>query len=124
MRKLLFVFLFLFLVLMQISCGTRARNYKDAYIELRNDTTFIKLKGKRVPLHNFGTYEDSTFIPIPKAQDGRIEGKDIPRPSGYFKYQGYILINKNKLTVKLLIDDIIDKELRKDTWNGEYNLIK
>lgn len=115
------------LLALQFSCGsgskTEAENFKDAYLIIINDTTFIKLKGKRVPLHNPGTYEDSILIPIPKSE-GRIEGKDVSVKEGYYKYQGYILISNNKLTVDLLLDNYDDKKLDPLSWNGEYNLIR
>lgn len=114
-------------LILQISCGsgseTEAKNNKDAYLVTINDTTFLKLKGKRVLLHNLGTYEDSTLIPIPKSE-GRIEGKDVSVKKGYYKYQGYILINNNKLTLNLLLDNYDDKKLDPLSWNGEYNLIR
>ena len=97
----------------------------DAFIKYGAvDSVFIKLKGKRVPLHNPGTYEDSTLIQIPKLQDGRIEGKDILVKKGHFNFKGFILINKSNLTVNLLVDDTADKKLRSLSWNGEYNLIR
>lgn len=116
------------LLVLQISCGsgseTEAKNYKDAYLVTINDTTFLKLKGKRVLLHDPGTYEDSVLIPIPKVEDGRIEGKDIPTTPGNYKRLGYILINKNKLTINLSYDNFDDKRIDPSTWNGEYNLIR
>jgi len=75
-------------------------------------------------MHDYGTFEDSTLIPIPKDTDGKIEGKDIPRPEGYFAYKGYILIDKNILSIKLLIDDTFDHKLREETWNGEYIIVR
>ena len=74
-------------------------------------------------MHFSGTYEDSTLIPIPKTE-GKIEGTDIPVQKGYYNYKGYILIDKNDLTINLLIDDTDDKKLRPDTWNGKYSLVR
>lgn len=124
-NKIIFQIAFVFFLFLQLSCGSRsdAKNYKDAYILSIKDSLFIKLKGERVPLHNPGTYEDSILIPIPKSE-GRIEGKDVPVREGYYKYQGYILINGNKLTVDLLLDNYDDKRLDHLSWNGEYNLIR
>lgn len=127
MRFILCVLLVFFTIL-QYSCGsgskTEAENYKNAYLVTVNDTTFLKLKGKRVLLHDPGTYEDSTLIPIPKSEDGRIEGKDVPVEKGHFNFKGYILISRNILTVNLLVDDTADKKLRPLSWNGEYTLIR
>ena len=109
--------------LLQFGCGSEAVNYKIAHLVTINDTTYLKLKGKRVAIHFSGTYEDSTLIPIPKSE-GRREGKDIPVQKGYYNYKGYILISKDDLSVNLLIDDTGDKRLRPVTWNGEYSLVR
>ncbi len=69
-------------------------------------------------LHDPGTYEDSTLIPIPKSEDGRIEGKDVPVKKGHFYFKGYILIIKNNLSVNLFVDDTADKKLRSLSLNG------
>jgi len=124
MNKVLLISTLSFLIAVQVSCYSDAENYKEAYIIKTDSATFIKIKGKRVPMHGPGTYEDSNLIPIPKDTDGRIEGKDIPRPIGYFAYKGYILIDKNKVLIKLLIDDTADHKLREDTWNGEYIIVR
>jgi hypothetical protein len=119
--------IFLLLITFQFSCLSKnkseAENYRDAYLVTINDTFYLKLKGKRVPLHNSGTYEDSELIPIPKLS-GRIEGKGISVKKGYYDYQGYILIDSSVLKINLLVNDTDDKKLRRLSWNGDYRLIK
>jgi len=124
MKKYSLISILAFLIAAEVSCYSDAENYKEAYIIKSDSVTFIKVKGKRVPMHGPGTYEDSELIPIPKDTDGRIEGKDIPRPSGYFAYKGYIVIDKIKLSINLLIDDTADHKLREETWNGEYIIVR
>ena len=125
MNSLLHILIILALIL-QISCGsgTQAQNYKKAYLVTANDLLFLKLKGRRVPIHQNGTYEDSIFIPIPKLFEGRIEGKEIPVIKGNFAFKGYILIDKNTLEVNLLVDDTTNNKLRPLSWNGKYILIQ
>lgn len=127
MRHILSVLLAFFVTILygcKSGLKTEADNYRDAYLVIINDTAFLKLKGKRVLLHDPGTYEDSTLIPILKSGDGRIEGKDVPVEEGQFGFKGHILINKNNLTINLLVDDTTEKKLRPLSWNGEYNLIR
>lgn len=107
-----------------------AKNYKDAVVETKNSQTFIILKGRRQPMvHDpisiffSNTYEDSFLIPMRNLTAGVIEGKDIPVPPGYYKYQGNIVINKTKLNVNLLLENTDAGKLVPDLWNGEYNLM-
>lgn len=115
------------LLVIELSCGsgsnTEAKNYKNAYLMTVNDSTFLKLKGKRVLLHDPGTYEDSIMFFLPKLS-GRINGEDIPAPKGYYKYLGFIIIDSNKVKVNLLLNNTDDKRIDTSTWNGVYNLTK
>ncbi len=118
-----------FLVVLEFNCTSRtdtteAKNYKDAYLVSNHDTNFLKLKGKRIFMHQAGTYEDSSVIPLPSAAEGRVDGKDIPINEGEFYFKGYIILGKNIVQVNLLVDDTTDKILRPLSWNGEYKLIR
>ena len=116
--------MFLFIIFL-VGCAN-AQNYKQAYVIKKGDKVFIELKGKREYLvHNPGdiasqTYEDSILIEIQEFKDGMIDGKTIPVKPGYYKYEGNILINKNRLKVNLLINNTDDKKLNPSGWNGEY----
>lgn len=117
-----------FLIIFFVGCAN-AQNYKQAYVIKKGDKVFIELKGRREYLvHNPGdissnkTYEDSILIEIQEFKDGIIDGKAIPVKPGYYKYEGNILINKNRLKVDLLINNTDDKILSPSDWNGEYIL--
>ena len=115
--------MFLFIIFL-VGCAN-AQNYEQAYVVKKGDKVFIELKGKRKYLvHNPSdidkTYEDSILIEIQEFKDGMIDGKTIPVKPGYYKYEGNILINKNRLKVNLLINNTDDKILNPSDWNGEY----
>jgi len=74
-------------------------------------------------MHDWGTFEDSLLLRIPKVTDGRIDGKNIPT-DGDYPYTGYIMINKNELSIKLLINDTLRKKLIEESWNGEYIIVR
>ena len=108
---------------------TDAVNYKDAHIVTRNDTVFIELKGRRSLMNHEvwssnKTYETTNLIPIPKLMDGKIEANELLVGKSGYKRSGYILINKNKLTVKMFFHNTDDNRIDADDWNGEYNLIR
>ena len=124
MMKLQFLLLIILILSTHLGCDSEAQNYKDAYLITRNDSTFIKLRGKRVRLHASGTYEDSTLIPIIDIRKERIPSEDLPVEKGYYSLKGFITINKDILKVHLLVDDTGDKKLRPLPWNGTYHLIK
>jgi hypothetical protein len=116
-------YMFLFIIFL-VGCAN-AQNYKQAYVIKKGDKVFIELKGKRKYLaHNPSdigkTYEDSILIEIQEYKDGVIDGRTIPVKPGYYKYEGNILINKNRLQVNLLINNTDDKKLNPSDWNGEY----
>ena len=116
-RKLLIVLLFI----TEYGCESKVKNYRDAYLVTQNDTTYIKLRGRRVSMHFEGTYEDSILIPISKTE-GKIDAKDIPIVKGNYNYKGYLLVDGPNLTVNLLIDNTDDHKITPETWNGQYSL--
>ena len=119
------------IVIALVRCNSNGfKNSQHAEVEKDNGRLVVKLRGRRklmvhdpVSLLLNKTYEDSFSFFIPQLTDCIIEGKDIPVEDGYYKYKGRITITKNKLHEDLLIDDTDEKVLRRDSWNGDYNLI-
>ena len=131
MRKSILILLFLIALFFVIRflMHTDAVNYKDAHIVIRNDTVFIELKGKRSLMNHElwsrnKTYEATALIPIPKLVDGKIDANQLLVDEGGYKRIGYILINKNELTIKMFFLNTDDKKIEANIWNGEYNLIR
>ena len=119
-----------FLLCFIISCSG-PKNYKEASVFVRNNQTYIRLKGRRVgmvhdPISILKNklYADSLLIPIPRLENGIIDGKNIPVEEGYYKYQGYISIVKPKLIVNLQIIDTDDNKIKPETYNGEYTIVE
>lgn len=120
-------YLLLFLI---ISCSG-PHNNTEATVLLRNNQTYIILKGKRhgmvhdpVAILKNKLYDDSLVIQIPQLKNGIVEGKDIPVEEGYYKYSGYISIEKPKLTVNLQIINTDDNKIQPETYNGEYTIVQ
>lgn len=132
MRKPVLIILFFVALFFGIRflIHTDAKNYKNAYLIVQNDTVFIKTKGKSVLMNhefwscNSKTYEDSALFQIPKSIDGRIEGNELPSEPGDYKCSGFIDINKNKLVVNLFFENTDDNRIEPSRWNGKYNLIR
>jgi hypothetical protein len=107
------------------------QNYDEAEIVQKNDSTFIKLKGKRERMaHDLNsvksdhTYEDSVLIQIPHLLKGEIEGESLPVKKGTYKFKGQIVVEDTKLRVELVVIDTDGNVDRPYTWNGEYRLVK
>ncbi|MBC7400286.1 MAG: hypothetical protein H7289_10095 [Mucilaginibacter sp.] len=119
------------LLISTYSCNG-AKNNKEAYIVIKGNKSFIKLKGKRnymvhdpISLVFNKTYEDSTLISLPRVQNGIIKGNEIITEKGYYKYteDSFISIDHQKLKIYLQYNDTDDKKVEQDGWNGEYNLV-
>lgn len=128
-KSLSFILSSLFCLLF-VSCS-QSENYKEAYGYEVNGKTFIRLKGKRqLAAHDLGSvlankkYDDGLLLQVPSLKNGTIEGKDIPVRSGYYKYIGNVIIQKNKVRVKLSHDNTDDRKIEPLSWNGEYVLVK
>lgn len=112
-----------------ISQCTNPQNFEEAEIIHKNDSTFIKLKGKRKLMsHDLNsvksnqTYLDSVLIQIPNLEKGVITGESLPIRKGNYKFKGQIIIESNELKVELIVIDTDDKKDRPYSWNGEYKL--
>lgn len=112
-----------------ISQCSNPQNFEEAEIIQKNDSTFIKLKGKRKLMsHDLNsvksnqTYVDSVLIQIPYLAKGIIKGEDVPVRKGNYKFKGQIVIESKKLKVELIVIDTDDKKDRPYSWNGEYKI--
>lgn len=105
-----------------------AKNFKEASIVTRNDTTFIQVIGKRrnigksiLEFANF--YMDTGYWPIPKVADGKYDAGLVTHDD-YFERKGYILIKGNKVSIKVSNLNREDSTMVPSVWNGEYELIR
>jgi hypothetical protein len=119
---------FLFLIILFSACGS-SENYKEAFIVVKENQTYIKLKGQRVRMpHNVGnstsseTYEDSILIQIPAYENGTIGGESIPVKRGNYGFKGQIVIDKPNIDIDLYVNDTDDKKIRPLSWNGRYKI--
>lgn len=107
----------------------RPGNYADAFIVSKDNTEYLKLKGRRlvratdpVALIMSRTYIDSVLIPLPYER-GIILGEDIPVQKGEHKYKGNIQMNGNAISVNLSYSSDDDRIVEQDEWNGDYHLV-
>jgi hypothetical protein len=105
-----------------------AKNLKEASVVTRNDTTFIRVVGERrnvsLSLLELGKlYMDTGYWPIPKVADGKYDA-GLPASNEHGGRKGYILINRNKVVIKVSNINKEDSTLVPNIWNGEYELIR
>lgn len=127
MNVLRFIITILFAFL--ISQCSHPQNFEDAEIIQKNDSTFIKLKGKRKYMsHDLSsvnqTYVDSVLIQIPYLRNGVIKGESLPVREGNHNFKGQIIFENKKLRVELVVIDTDENKDRPYSWNGEYKLVK
>ena len=118
------------LVALQFSSCSRENNNPEANLRYVGNKTFLKLKGRRYLMtHDLlsvamrKTYEDSILFEL-SSIEGIIPGSKIPVMPGYYKYEGYILIDKEKVKVNLFYDNYDDRTKDPVGWNGVYTIAK
>lgn len=108
---------------------SRSKNSKDAYLIIRNDSTFIRQTGQRARMTHSVLevttyYEDTTYWPIPRAGDGKYDAGDLPVAPGGYARKGFIQVKGDKVIIDVSVINTDDNKTEKSGWNGEYNLIR
>lgn len=132
--KYYFASLTLFWLLIAFASCNRAKNYKDAYVVVKNNKPFIKLKGRRnlmvhdpISLLENKTYEDSVFVPLSNLKDGNNKTNVVIDLGGVpILWKGVITINNKELKLYLFDIYLTSKnkvEVEAFSWNGEYHIV-
>lgn len=119
------------LLLGTVLCGcNKSKNYPTAWYVETNGNYVITVSGRRMLMAHdpisaleAKTYERSNSFVVPRIT-GRIEGSEIPRELGYYRYGGYIDISGTSMEMRLWADNTDDHRKEDLTWNGRYTLFK